>query len=117
MVVFLQVRVVAQDKEKVDPPFAADLKPIQEQVDKLRAAIDALRGKQELQSRDGQALLADVAVFEKAVSWILRFEEFPKKDYIDQLRKVLEKGTTRAEKLQQDKADVFDANWHLDGTP
>ena len=89
---FSQVPVVAQDKEKFDRPSAADLKPIQEQNDKLHAAIDALRGKQELQTRDGQALLADVAIFEKAVSWMLRFEEFPKKDYIDQLRKVVEKG-------------------------
>lgn len=36
---------------------------------------------------------------------MLRFEEFPKKDYIDQLRQVSEKGTARAEKLQQEKAD------------
>ena len=105
MVMFSPVPVVAQDKERIDPPSAADLKPIQEQNDKLRAALDALRGKQELQTRDGQALLADVAVFEKAAAWMLRFEEFPKKDYIDQLRKVLEKGIARAEKLQQAQAD------------
>ena len=105
MVMCSPIPVVAQETDKVDPPAAADLKPIQEQNDKLRAAIDALRGKQELQTRDGQALLADVAVFEKAAAWMLRFEEFPKKDYIDQLRKVIEKGIARAEQLQQDKAD------------
>lgn len=105
MVMFSPVPVVAQDKERIDPPSAADLKPIQDQNDKLRAAINALREKPELQTRDGQALLADVAVFEKAASWMLRFEEFPKKDYIDQLRKVVEKGDARAGKLQQEKAD------------
>ena len=105
VVMFAQVPLFAQDNEKVEPPSAADLKPIQEQNEKLRAALDVLRGKQALQTRDGQALLADVAVFEKAATWMLRFEEFPKKDYIDQLRQVSEKGTARAEKLQQEKAD------------
>ena len=105
MVMFSRVPVVAQDKEKVDPPSASDLKPIRAQKDYLRATIDVLQGRQEFQTRDGQALLADVAVFEKAAAWMLRFEEFPKKDYIDQLRKVVEKGTARAEKLQQGKDD------------
>ncbi len=105
IVMFAHVPVFAQDKEKVDQPSAAELKPIQEQNDRLRAAIDALRGNQALQTRDGQALLADVAVFEKAASWMLRFEEFPKADCIDHLRKVLEKGITRAEMLQQGTAD------------
>ena len=108
MVMFSRVPVVAQEKEKVDPPSAADLKPIRAQKDYLRATLDVLQGRQEFQTRDGQALLADVAVFEKAAAWMLRFEEFPKKDYIDQLRKVVEKGTARAEKLQQGKA-----NWPL----
>ena len=105
VVMCAQVPVVAQDKEKVDPPSAADLTLIRAQKDELHAKIDLVRQTQELQTRDGQALLADVAVFEKAAAWMLRFEEFPKKDSIDQLRKVIEKGTARARKLQQGKAD------------
>ena len=36
---------------------------------------------------------------------MLRFQEFPKADYIDQLRNVLKKGTQRAEQLKNGKAD------------
>jgi len=96
---------IAQDKDKVAPPSAAEIEPLIQQRDKLHTAVEALRGKPELQSRDGQALLTDVAVFEKAATWMLRFEEFPKKDYVDQLRKVLENGIARAEQLKNGKAD------------
>jgi dienelactone hydrolase len=99
------VCVFGQEKEKAAPPSAEVLQPIVELRDKLRMAVESLRAKEELQSRDGQGLWADVAVFEKAASWMLRFEEFPKKDYVDQLRKVLEKGIARAEQLQAGKAD------------
>ena len=99
------VPVAAQDQEKAAPPSVEDLQPVVEQRDKLRTAVDGLREKRELQSRGGQGLWADVAVFEKAATWMLRFEEFPRKDYLDQLRKVLEKGIARAEQLQAGKAD------------
>ncbi len=99
------VSVSAQDKEKAEPPSAEELKLIIEQRDKLRTVVDGLREKPELQSRDGLGLWADVAVFEKAATWMLRFEEFPKKDYLDQLRKVLGKGIARAELLKSGKAD------------
>jgi len=105
MIVFSVATATAQDKEDVAPPSAEKLKPILEQRDRLSASLNTLREEQELQTRDGQALLADVAVFEKAASWMLRFEEFPKKDYIDQLHKVVEKGNARAEKLQNGTAD------------
>ena len=97
--------VCAKGQDKVASPSAADLKPIVEQRDKLRALVETLRGKQELQTQDGESLLSDVAVFEKAASWMLRFEEFPKPDYLDQLRQALVKGIVRAEKLQGDKVD------------
>lgn len=99
------VSVFGQEKEKAAPPSMEVLQPIVELRDKLRMAVESLRAKEELQSRDGQGLWADVAVFEKAATWMLRFEEFPKKDYVDQLRKVLEKGLARAEQLQDGKAD------------
>ncbi len=105
LLVLLSGQLIAQDKDNVTPPSAAELEPLIQQREKLRSAVEELRSKPELQSRDGQALLADVAVFEKAATWMLRFEEFPKKDYVDQLRKVLENGITRAEQLKNGKAD------------
>lgn len=104
IVVFAASAAAAQEKEPVVPPSENELKSIIAQRDKLRAAVESLRARQKLQTRDGQALLSDVAVFEKAANWMLRFEEFPGKDYVDQLRKVLEKGIARAEQLKEDKA-------------
>ena len=105
VVVFFLVPVAAQQIDNTPPPSAAELEPLIQQRDKLKAAVEGLRSKAELQSRDGQALLADVAVFEKAATWMLRFNEFPKKAYVDQLRKVLDKGLARAEQLRGGKAD------------
>ena len=105
VVCFALFPVIAQDKDKTAPPSAVELEPLIQQRDKLRSEVEALRSKPELQSRDGQGLWADVAVFEKAATWMLRFEEFPKKDYVDQLRKVLEKGMARAEQLKNGKED------------
>jgi len=95
----------AQETGGVVLPSAAALQLVVEQRDILRSKIAMLREKTELRLRDGQALLADVAVFEKAASWMLRFEEFPKKDYIDQLREVIRKGLARADTLQDETAD------------
>ena len=103
-IAILAASAAAQEKEPV-VPSENELKPILAQRDKLREAVEPLRARQEFQTRDGQALWADVAVFEKAATWMLRFEEFPKKDYVDQLSKVLEKGIARAEQLQAGKAD------------
>ncbi|MEZ6031716.1 MAG: prolyl oligopeptidase family serine peptidase [Planctomycetaceae bacterium] len=97
--------VVAQEKQTNFPPTAADLALIVKQRDLLRSSLEKLRDIPETGSRERQALLADVAVFEKAASWMLRFQEFPKKDYVDQLRAVLDKGLDRAEQLQQGTAD------------
>jgi dienelactone hydrolase len=91
---------VGQEAGSVVLPSPADLQVVVEQRDVLRTKIAELREKSELQSRDGRTLLADVAVFEKAASWMLRFKEFPKKDYVDQLREVIRKGLARADALQ-----------------
>jgi dienelactone hydrolase len=100
------VFVSAQDKARPpEPPTQEVLQPLIESRDSLRAAIAMLRNKPELETRDGAAWLADVGVFEKAATWMLRFQEFPKADYVDQLRSVLEKGALRAEQLNGGKAD------------
>ncbi|MFM7059157.1 MAG: alpha/beta hydrolase-fold protein [Planctomycetota bacterium] len=74
----------------------------------LRQALDGLAPRQELQSADGSALLADALVFEKAAAWMLRFQEFPKPGSLDQLRTVLSEGRRRIERLQAGQPD-----WHL----
>ena len=96
----------AQEKEKPpEPPSEEIQKPLLEARDALRKATDELRTKPELETRDGEAWLADVAVFEKAATWMLRFQEFPKADYVDQLRSVLAKGEARAQQLKEGKPD------------
>ncbi len=103
LILLLAARATGQDKAA--PPSVADLKPVIEQRDKLRILLEAIRANQTIEMRDREEMLADVAVFEKAATWMLRFEEFPKPDYLDQLRNVIEKGIARAEKLQGGKAD------------
>ena len=96
----------AQEKAVPPEPVSEEtLRPLVESRDSLRSAIESLRTKPGLETRDGEAWLADVGVFEKAATWMLRFQEFPKADYIDQLRNVLKKGTQRAEQLKNGKAD------------
>ena len=91
---------LAQEKDKPpEPPSADTLQPLIESRDALRESIASLRSRPELQTRDGEAWLADTAVFEKAATWMLRFQEFPKAEYVAQLRSVLEKGTARVEQL------------------
>ena len=108
LILLLAARAAGQEKDKVAPPSSADLKPMIEQRDKLRTLLEAIRGNQTIEIRDRDELLADVAVFEKAATWMLLYEEFPKPDYLEQLRKVIEKGVARAEKLQGGKAE-----WNL----
>lgn len=100
VMLLLCVQITGQAQQKAGVPSAADLSPIIEERDALRAAVEELRGGSIRQMRDGDALLADVAVFEKAATWMLRFEEFPKSEYLDQLRKVVKKGAERAAKLK-----------------
>lgn len=104
--ILLGSTAVAQDNESPQPPPSAEiLKPLIASRDALRDSIEVLRAKPEQDTRDGRAQLADVEVFEKAASWMLRFQEFPKADYVDQLRRVLAKGTARAEQLENGKPE------------
>jgi len=95
----------AQEKESVPPPSAEVLQPLMQRRDALRAAVELLQTQSERQTREGKALLADVAVFEKAATWMLRFQEFPKAEYLDQLSVVLDKGAARAELLVKGSPD------------
>jgi len=74
----------------------------------LRKSLDSLAARNELRSADGEALLADALVFEKAAAWMLRFREFPRPASVDQLKKVLTEGRRRVERLQAGQPD-----WHL----
>ncbi len=96
---------LAQEKDAVAPPSAEILQPLIEKRDALQAAVELLQVAPQLQTHDGKALLADVAVFEKAASWMLRYQEFPKAEYLDQLSKVLDKGAVRAELLAMGNPD------------
>ena len=68
-------------------------------LDGLHASIEQLRQQPALRNRDSQMLLADVAVFAKAVDWMLRHREFPKKDFAKQATRAIEIGNQRAAEL------------------
>jgi hypothetical protein len=97
-----------QPAAPVSPPDPAAVAACAAELEHLRAAINTLKLRPELQSASGEALLADVGVFEKAAAWMLRFEEFPKPGSLEQLRAVLVEGKRRAERLQAGQPD-----WHL----
>lgn len=65
----------------------------------LQSNVEELRSNPELQDRDSRRQTNDVAVFAKAVEWILRHNEFPKKDYAKQAATALERGLRRAKEL------------------
>jgi hypothetical protein len=88
-----------------EPPSAEVLQSLAATRDELKKILEDLKSKPEQETRDGAALLADVAVFEKAATWMLRYQEFPKADYLDQLKDVLAKGKTRAEQLASGQPD------------
>lgn len=71
----------------------------------LREQVQALRQQPQMDSRDFRALWADVAVFEKAVNWALKHDEFPKADYEQQTRRAIAAGLQRAAALAADTPD------------
>jgi hypothetical protein len=78
---------------QVDP---ADLRRIEERRAELAARVARLRAPADL--------VADVAVYEKAAAWILRYpEEFYRPDYAARALAVLERGLARARELEQGK--------------
>ncbi|MCA9064544.1 MAG: prolyl oligopeptidase family serine peptidase, partial [Planctomycetaceae bacterium] len=80
-------------------PPADQLQLLQQETDHLGGLVESLRQDERFQNRDGAALVADVAVFHKAASWMLKYQEFPKADYEKQLRRTLQAGLSRAEHL------------------
>ncbi|MCP4511015.1 MAG: prolyl oligopeptidase family serine peptidase [Fuerstiella sp.] len=81
------------------PPSPEIENELQDGLLRLQAQVAELQKAPALQTRDGRARFADVAVFPKAVAWMLRHAEFPKKDYVKQARRVLELGTQRASEV------------------
>ena len=71
------------------------LRALQTQVDQLRAAAA------DSSDRHAQRWVADVAVYAKAVSWILRHDEFYKPNYVQQAQAALTTGNARAATLQK----------------
>lgn len=86
------------------PPATEDMSTLKEDLASLLAKVATLESLPELQTRDGRARLADVAVFAKAVEWQLRHNEFPKKDYAKQAAAVLQIGQYRADMLERGEA-------------
>jgi dienelactone hydrolase len=82
-----------------EPPSVPVIKSLTETRDQLRSVLEEARKNPIVETVDGERWLADVAVFEKAATWMLRFNEFPKADYVDQLKSVILKGEARAKEL------------------
>ncbi len=98
--------VAAQEQTVL--PGADVLAELNRDTESLRERIRELQSKSDIQTGPGQMLLADVRVYEKAATWMLRFEEFPKVSYLNQLKKVLAEGMRRAELLKASQPD-----WNL----
>lgn len=94
---------VAQDSGKSEEGrlSSAALKQLQQ----LQEAVEQLKQTPELQNRNGRQKIADVEVFAKAVKWQLQYDEFPKKDYVQQAQNALKTGLERASQLADGKAD------------
>ncbi len=92
-----------KEEEKVVPPTAEEIAALTKTRDELHAEILLLEKRPELQTRDGLGLLADVRVFEKAATWMLRYKEFHRNDYAKQLQGVLKSGADRAKQLSEGK--------------
>src|SRR5262245_5768136 len=78
------------------PPTAEERREIDRKLTELTAQIDAL-----VASKADPALVADVAIYRKAVEYILRFpEEFATKAFVPDTLRVLDIGLTRARELK-----------------
>ena len=97
---FGAVMFVATTACFAQPPSDEKLVELQAGLQRLQTSVDELSDRPELQDRDGRARLADVAIFAKAVEWMLRHDEFPQKDYAKQAAKAIELGQQRAEQLK-----------------
>lgn len=80
-------------------PPAADADALKEQLAALEKQVAELRGKEDA----NDFLVADVAVYAKAVEWALRHEEFYKPEYVEHARLALATGLARAAELATGK--------------
>ena len=93
------VRPVPPPGIKISPEDRADL---EKGVGDLSKEIESLRAF--LKNRPAQlALLPDVEIYDKAVDWALRFDEFFKPQEIAFARDLLRRGMERAQSLRQGK--------------
>lgn len=100
--------VLASGQEAVFQPSAEQLAESEQQLQQFRSELQGLPERAELQTVQGRQLLADVQVYEKAASWMLRFGEFPKAAWVGQLQRVLSEGRRRAGRLSEGAPD-----WNL----
>ncbi|MEQ9411369.1 MAG: prolyl oligopeptidase family serine peptidase [Fuerstiella sp.] len=102
--VLLAFALLSDSPAVAQPPSNEIRSALEQNLASLQRALSELTRKPDLQNRRGQALVADVSVFAKAVEWMLRHNEFPKKDYAGQAADVLAAGLSRASDLAAGQA-------------
>ena len=96
----LSTIAAAQAPERTFPPSAATQSVIQTKLAELTQRIDALTAK-----RTDPALLADVAIYQKAAQFILRYpEEFFTAAYVPETVRALDTGMARVKELESGTA-------------
>ncbi len=95
----------AQQATPHETPSEEVLQELRSNLNALTVSVSELDRKLVSGSRELRAQWADVAVFEKAVTWILKHNEFYRPEYAEQARKVLSAGAARAAQLQNGTAD------------
>ena len=83
-----------------DDPVPQVVLKLQNDLQQLQGTLKELSHDPKLQTRDGRLWFADVAVFAKAVEWLLRHNEFSKKEYSAQAASALQIGNQRAAELK-----------------
>ena len=89
----------AQQPDRAFQPPPEVIEQLTAQLQPLSATVASLTSGDPMQNRNSKALVADVAIFEKAVDWQLRHKEFYKADYVRQTEKALLLGSQRAAEL------------------
>jgi dienelactone hydrolase len=97
--VFVCLCLLVPGSAAAQPVDPAQAPAIQAKLAELNSQVEALR-----QTEHPEALVHDVAVYAKAVEWILRHNEFYKPDYNTATIKALETGLKRAADLTGGKS-------------
>src|SRR5262245_38928536 len=82
--------------QRYDPP--TPITPSEEQLREINTRIDKLDQAVKLLAREGvrDPVLADIEVYLKSAQWIVKHNEFYRKDYIDWTLEALHRGMLRA---------------------